>query len=157
MVTLVASWGFMRGFQRLDLSPVLSWFAVLALICSGLAAINAGLFPLPDPRHTDSLLALIGGGTFLLPVLLPSVLWKLHATRSIKVYLVINTIVLTALIPIMSGLIQRLSMAAGVEIPGFQVFLNTYQGLLQRIVGLVVFLPVGMTADFLTKRIKSLP
>src|SRR5262249_29670186 len=66
IVTLIASWGFLRAFQRLGTNPILAWLTTLALISSGLASINAGIFPLPDPRHSGGLLALLGIGTFLL-------------------------------------------------------------------------------------------
>lgn len=156
IVTLIVAWGFMRAFQRLGVHPILAWLTSLALISSGLVSINAGVFPLPDPRHTEGLLALLGIGTFLLPVLLPAALWKLREARPIKAYFIANLIAFIALIPVMSGLIQRLSVMAEVDMPGYQSFLNNYHGLLQRIAALIVFLPIGLSAYFLAKRSKDL-
>src|SRR6516162_10207459 len=35
IVTLIASWGFLRSFQRLGTNPILAWVTTLALISSG--------------------------------------------------------------------------------------------------------------------------
>ena len=68
IATFIASWGFFRSFRLLGVRAVIAWLATLALVASGLANVNACLFPLPDPRHTDSVLALAGAGTFLLHI-----------------------------------------------------------------------------------------
>lgn len=155
VVMLFASWGFLRAFQRLGAHPVAAWLTFFAFIAGGLAGINAGIFPLPDPRHTDSFPALLGIVMFLLPILLPVTCWKIEGRRKIQVYYVINFIIIMALIPNMSGLIQRFSIMAGVDIPGYQHFLNNYHGLLQRIAVFSVFFPVSITAYLLIKRIKD--
>ena len=154
LVTFIASWGFFRAFQLLGIRAIIAWPTTLALVSCGLGSINAGLFPLPDPRHTDSVLALCGAGTFLLPFCLPLALWKL-LDRGRAAYFVANIIALVALIPVMSGLAQRFSMMAGIDMPGYQTFLNNYQGLLQRIAALIVFVPIGVSASVLAQRLRS--
>jgi hypothetical protein len=77
MATFMAAWGFFRSFRLLGVRTGIAWLTTVALVASGLADINAFLFPLPDPRHTDSVLALAGAGAVLLPFLLPLALWKL--------------------------------------------------------------------------------
>jgi hypothetical membrane protein len=149
IVTVLAAWGFLRALQGVRANPIMAWLTSLAVLSSGLAGINAFIFPLPDPRHTQGILALCGSGTLLLPALLPAVLWKLAGASRVKTYLILNIIVFLALIPIMSGLIQRISMMTGVAIPGYQSFLNGYQGLLQRIGAVVVFGPIGVGAYLL--------
>src|SRR5262249_6289239 len=94
-------------------NPILACLTTLALISSGLANINAGVFPLPDPRHSGGLLAVLGIGTFLLPILLPAALWKLREARLLKILFIVNWLAILVLIPIMSGLIQRISLKAG--------------------------------------------
>jgi hypothetical protein len=79
-------------------------------VASGLASINASLFPLPDPRHTGGVLALSRAGTFLLPFLLPLELWKRLERGPIPGYFIANIVAIIALIPVMSGLIQRFSI-----------------------------------------------
>jgi len=155
VVTLIASWGFLRAFQRLGTNPILAWLTTLALISSGLAHINAGVFPQPDPRHSGGLLALLGIGTFLLPILLPAALWKLREARLLKILFIANWLMILALFPIMSGLIQIISVNAGVELQGYQSFLNNYHGLIQRIAAFVIFFPIGAGAYFLANRIKG--
>jgi hypothetical protein len=60
-----------------------------------------------------------------------------------------------ALIPIVSGLVQRFSIMAGLNIPWYQTFLNNYQGLLQRVVALLVFGPIAVSAWYLGRRLRS--
>ena len=52
--------------------------------------------------------------------------------RALRGYLVANLMVVIALVPVVSGLLERLTMQAGITIPGFQEFLNHDQGLLQQ-------------------------
>jgi hypothetical membrane protein len=155
IVTLIASWGFFRAFRLLKVRAAIAGLASLALVASGLASINAFLFPLPDPRHTGSVLALAGAGTFLLPFLLPLALWKLIERGPIASYFIANIVAIIALIPVMSGLIQRFSIMAGVDIPWYQSFLNNDQGLLQRIASVIVFGPIAVSAWYLSQRVRS--
>jgi hypothetical protein len=157
IATFVASWGFFRSLRVLGVRSALAWPATVALISSGLANVNACLFPLPDPRHTDGLLAVAGAGTFLLPFLLPLALWKLLSRGPLAAYFVANLVALVALIPIMSGLIQRFSIMAGIQMPWYQAFLNNYQGLLQRIAAVIVFGPIAASARYLLQRLSLRP
>jgi|SRR5215471_18190410 len=129
---------------------VVAWPATLAVLSCGLGSINAGLFPLPDPRHTDSWLAICGSGIFLLPFLLPLALWKV-LERPVRIYFVGNIIALVPLVLVLSGLIQRISIKTRIEMPGFQAFLNGYQGLLQRVAAVIVFVPIGVSAWYLER------
>jgi len=155
IATFIASWGFFRSFRLLKVHTAIAWLTTLALVASGLAHINAFLFPLPDPRHTDSVLALAGAGTVLLPFLLPLALWRLLDRGPIARYFVINIVAILALIPIISGLIQRFSIMAGVDMPRYQAFLNNCQGLLQRVAAVIAFGPIGVSAWCLGRRLKS--
>jgi hypothetical membrane protein len=155
MVTFIASWGFFRAFRLLEVRAAGAWLATLALVASGLAHVNAGLFPLPDPRHTGGVLALAGAGTFLLPFVLPWALWKPLGRAPIARYFLINIVAIVALIPVMSGLIQRFSIMAGIDMPWFQTFLNNYQGLLQRVAAVMVFGPIAVSAWYLRQRLTS--
>jgi len=154
IVTLIASWGFFRSLRLLGVGAIVASLAALALVGSGLGSINAFLFPLPDPRHTDSVLAFAGTGTVFLPFILPLALWKLLDRGLITGYFVLNIAAVLALIPIMSGLIQRFSIMAGVDLPRYQTFLNNYQGVLQRIAALIVFGPIAVSAWYLGQRLK---
>jgi hypothetical membrane protein len=155
LLTLIASWGFLCALHRLGVNPILTWLVVLALISSGLASINAGVFPLPDPRHSGGFFALLGIGTILLPILLPVAMWKLQGARLLRVFFIVNSLAILALIPIVSGFVQFISIKAGLELQNYQTFLNNYHGLIQRMTALVVFLPLGAGAYFLAGRMIS--
>jgi hypothetical protein len=156
LLGLIASWGFFSSLRRLGVSPLFGLLASLAVAAFGLGSINAFLFPLPDPRHTSGVLAVLGGFLLSLPFLLPIALWKLPDARAIKIYFAANIAAIVGLIPIIGGLVQRWSVMAHVEMPRFQNFLNNYQGLLQRIAAVVLIVPIGVSALFLARRIRDL-
>jgi hypothetical protein len=146
IASLLAAWGFLRALRSFGVGKVLAWLTALALFSSALGDINAGLFPLPDPRHAHGVLATCGIGVFLLPFILPLALWKLVRGGRVAAYFVANLAALFALFPIMSGMVQRLAISAGMNMQWYQSFLNHDQGLLQRIFALIVFVPVAVSA-----------
>ena len=154
IASLLAAWGFLRALRFLGVRRSLAWLTALALISSALGDINAGLFPLPDPRHAHGVLATCGIGVFLLPFVLPLALWKLVRGGRVAAYFIANLAALFALFPIMSGMVQRLAISAGVDMPWYQSFLNNDQGLLQRIFALIVFVPVAVSAWFLVRLLR---
>jgi hypothetical membrane protein len=134
---LFASIAFFLMLLRLGTAPIFVWLTALVMISFGVLGIRAGLFPLPDPRHSPGLL---GFSAFLIPPLFAAVIWKRDDAKAVKVYLIVNVILLVALIPVMSGM-------AG---------LNTqpYQGLLQRIAAMIVYLPIGVVACYLLRKFR---
>ena len=84
----------------------------------------------------------------LLPILTTAVLWRLGARR----YALANAVVCLALVPVMTGMVQRICMRAGIDFSAFQAFLNGYHGLIQRAGAAVVFVPVGVIAHLLRRR-----
>ncbi len=153
VVTLLSAWGFLRGLRACGASVAMACLASLAVFSSGLGSINASLFPLPDPRHSSGLLSAAASGTFLLPLLLPVALWKLLSRGQGKIYFIANLLAIIPLAVVMSSLIQRWGMNSGVDLSGYQYFLNHYHGLLQRIIAAIIFGPVGVTAWILLRRI----
>jgi hypothetical membrane protein len=137
---LIASVGFFRAFQRLGVHPVLGWPISLALIVAGIGSFWAGWYPLPDPRHGGHPSFLIA--MLALPILLPIALWK-GAHPTLRAYFVANLVLLAVMVPILSGF-------TGLDT-------HTYRGIFQRMFGLTVFLPVGMSSIVLGRRIKALP
>lgn len=154
IVKCIIAWGFWQAFRQLGRSSLVAWLIPLVLVASGLASINAGVFPLPDPRHTMGPLAVLNIGTILLPLLVPAAVWRWCETHTIKVYFIANIILFIALIPIISGLIQRLSVMAGVELYTYQQLLNQYHGLLQRITALLTLPPLAVGASLLADRLR---
>jgi hypothetical protein len=148
---VVAAWGFLRALPRVRAGAVLTWATSLALVSSALGSINAFLHPLPDPRHTEGVLSILGAGVLLLPAITGLMLWRLRGREWVTPALVLSVLVWIALIPIMSGLVQRVSVMAHIATPGFQAFLNGYHGVLQRVAAAAVFGPVAFAAWLLRR------
>jgi hypothetical membrane protein len=146
ILMFIAAWGFLRAFRFLGVRNFIAWPTALAILSGGLGSLNAGLFPLPDPRHATGALASCGVGIFLLPFLLPLAMWKLLDRGHVAKYFITNIIALVALFPIMSGLVQRSGVLTGAAMLWYQTFLNNDQGLLQRIFALIVFVPIAVSA-----------
>lgn len=148
---VVAAWGFLRALPRLRAGTVLARATCVALVSSALGSVNAFLHPLPDPRHTEGVLSILGAGILLLPVITSLTLWRLRSRALVTPALALSVLVWLALIPIMSGLIQRLSVVARIDMPGFQAFLNGYHGVLQRVAAAALFGPVAFAAWLLRR------
>ncbi len=148
----ITAFGFLHALRRIGgVHPVLAWAISLALISFGLSSVNAGLYPLPDPRHISGLLAIVGTSGFLLPFLIPAGLWKRPGGRWMNVLFAANVALILLLFPIFSGLVQRVLMMTGNEWPAYQEFLNRDQGLLQRIAALTVVGPIGVGSYVLAR------
>ena len=126
---LLAAPAFVRAMLHVPTSRILAWFTGAALVSTGLAAIHAGSYPLPDPRHNPGAL---GAGTFLLPFLFLAAFWKPWAGRSVKTYLIANVVLFFLIAPVMSG-------ASGLPIEGLR-------GILQRLAAAVFYIPIGIVA-----------
>jgi hypothetical membrane protein len=135
---LVASVGIFRALQRLGVHPALVWPISVALIVGGIGTFWAGYYPLPDPRHAGHPSFLVA--MLSLPILLAIALWK-GGHPALKAYFVANLVLLAVMFPILSGF-------TGLDT-------HTYRGIYQRIFGLTVFLPVGVSSVVLGRRIKK--
>jgi len=127
IAALIASIGFLRAIPN----RVLAWLVFLGTVSTGAAAILAGFHPLPDPRHNPGA---IGAGMFFLPLLFLVAMWR-H--RSLRIYLIANLVLFAILAPVMSG-------RTGIP-------LDEYRGVLQRIVALVMYVPIGVVAAVLLR------
>lgn len=156
VLLVIAAWGFAREIQGRASAPVVAWLTGLSLLAGGISSVNAGLHPLPDPRHTEGVLAALGAGFFFAPLLLLLAAKRLAPqTPALKAYLAANLVVIVGLALLMSGLVQRMSIMAGAEMPGLQTFLNENQGLLQRVAAVCVFVPIGVCAAVFGSRSQS--
>nr|WP_309690775.1 DUF998 domain-containing protein [Armatimonas sp.] len=104
VIIVGSSFGFLKALRGFSANLILPYLLFLVLLSSGIGNINAGIFPLPDPRHTEGLLAALATGTILLPLLLPMALWKILDKRPVKTYFLVNIGALASLVPIGSGL-----------------------------------------------------
>ena len=137
IATIIASIGFFLALQQLGTNRFLTWLTSITLFLNGIGSLWAGYFSMPDPRHGANPFTV---GIFLFPIVLTFALWKRSQAGFMKSYLIITNILFIAFVPIMSGV-------SGIAIQG-------YQGLLQRIVALIFFLPISIGAYFLMKHTK---
>lgn len=145
LLVAVALFGALR---RARIGVGLAGLLSLALVSAAVGSVNAVLHPLPDPQHTEGLLASLGAGPILLPPLSIAVLWRLGARRAAVLLAALCLVV----VPMMTGLGQRVCMLAGIPFDGYQAFLNGYHGLIQRAGALLVFGPVALIAHLLRRR-----
>ncbi len=153
IVEVVTAWAFLRALPRAGIGMVLTWATALALVSAAIGSLNAFLHPLPDPKHAEGLLSLLGSGMVVLPILLTTVLWRLGS----RGYALFNVVLCLALIPILTGLVQRIGMKAGVDLAGYQTFLNGTHGLLQRVAALLIFGSIGVVAHRLRHPAARIP
>ncbi|MEM8671338.1 MAG: DUF998 domain-containing protein [Planctomycetota bacterium] len=125
-------------------SPWLVWVVLISLVAGAAACFNAGMYPLPDQRHVSGVLAGFGSLFVLLPLVLPFLFRSDSTARRFRTYAWVNMAVMVSMIPIISGLIQRVAGAWNVEIPRYQEFLNNTSGIIQRITAAVIIIPVGV-------------
>lgn len=125
-------------------APWLAWAVLFSLVAGAAACFNAGIYPLPDQRHVSGALAGFGSFFFILPLLLPFLFRSDRSARRFRTYAWTNLAVMISMIPIVSGLIQRVAGSWSVELPRYQEFLNNNFGIIQRMTAAVVIVPVGV-------------
>jgi hypothetical membrane protein len=129
VATLIAATAFPAALRRFHTPKALIWITVLAMISMGAAAIWAGTFSLPDPRHNPRA---IGIGAFLLPVLFAADFFRAHGEKALKTYLFSNLALFVLMIPVMAN------------VP--ELGLEPYRGALQRVAAAILYVPVGVIA-----------
>jgi hypothetical membrane protein len=141
IAALVGSIGLLRALRRLGGPPIVAWLSLLVVAGTGLSSLWAGIFPMPDPRHGGHPSLLIA--MLAVPFVLSFALWRLGVSRAFMAYLIATIVLLLVMLPIMMRLID--------------VNMNTYGGLLQRIFALTVFVPIGVVAYELARRLGAVP
>jgi hypothetical membrane protein len=127
-VALIAGgYGIYFALRSRGVSPAYYWLAWLSMTVVGCSTIQAGIFPLPDPRHTAFGILVV----FLiaLPFIFLLALWKQSDARGVRVFLAACCVVVLLMVPLMSH---------AIVIPGAGA------GLLQRIFAAATLLPVGV-------------
>jgi hypothetical membrane protein len=128
---LVAAIGLVLAFRTTKTHPILAWLPALAVFCVGLSSLWAGIFPMPDPRHAQNPFAI---GLFVMPFVMLATFWNQPKIRG---YLMACVVLFVGLIPFMSGLIA--------------IDRSALEGLLQRLLALSAFAPIGLAAHQLLK------
>jgi hypothetical membrane protein len=137
IVACIASFGFLRGLQKLGVHWLLAWLTCVVLLSAALGNLWAGIFPMPDSRHGANPFAV---GVFATPFLLPVVLWKVRNSSILKIYFLVNILLFTVLVLSKSGVMP--------------LKLFNHEGIFQRTFAFVAFVPIGVAAYFLAKRIQ---
>ena len=148
LVHVAVAGAFFSALPSAGVGRGVTSLTALALASAGIGSLNAFLHPLPDPLHTQGVLSILGSGFILLPLLTTAVLWRTGAQRTAAAAVVCSA----ALILLMTGLIQRACIGAGLECAGYQYFLNHYHGLVQRLGAAAVFVPVALVAHRTRRR-----
>jgi len=138
-VTIIVAVGFLVALLRIGTHPVLAWITASAVALAGVGTLWAGIFPMPDPKHSGHPVFLIG--TLLVPVALTVVLWKRSRSWLLKGYFIATLLLLLAMVPIMSG-------ASGLDT-------HAYRGLTQRVFALTIFPPIGVASFVLVRRLRE--
>jgi hypothetical protein len=146
-VEVLVAVAFFGALRRARIGVVLAGLYSLALLSAAIGSVNAFLHPLPDPRHTEGLLSLLGAGPIVLTPLSIAVLWRLEARR----LALLVAVLCLAVVPVMTGLVQRLCIQAGIEFDVYQALLNGYHGLIQRLGALLLFGPIAVIAHVLRR------
>jgi hypothetical membrane protein len=131
MVGLAGAFGLYLGLRR-SAACWLRIIIVMGLLSNGAMSIKAGLYPMPDPRHTTWQFLLFP--ILITPLLLLGATWRVPWLR---IYLLLDIICLVCLLPYM---MHRMAPI----LP---------EGTMQRLFALVTFAPVGVVAlAFLQRR-----
>jgi hypothetical protein len=83
----------------------------------------------------------LGIAILAVPFVLSLALWRLGVSRAIKAYLIATIVLLLVMLPM---------MMIGLN-------MHAYEGLLQRIFALTIFVPIGVAAFVLARRIGAAP
>ncbi|MBI4942555.1 MAG: DUF998 domain-containing protein [Actinobacteria bacterium] len=132
VLALAAAYGMAAAPRWSPVPMVRAGLTALAVASTGAAAIAAGVFPLPDPRHGGGP---IGAGMFVIPLLMATLLWR-TASLWARVYLGLNLALFLGCAAMLSGATPVDQVANG--------------GLLQRLLAVTVFGAIGMGCAIVT-------
>jgi hypothetical membrane protein len=138
-LALLGSVGLALSLPRFGASRVAAFLSALSLASAGLAALWAGLHPLPHPQHDPGAL---GAGMFLAPFVAVWAGWRIHDGNTIRIVLLSNAAAFIGFGTIMSG-------ATGID-------LSAYGGLVQKLLALTSFAPGSVLAGAALLRARRL-
>jgi len=139
IAAITSAFGFLRALTCLRTNQILACLVSATIAITGFSSLWAGIFPLPDPRHGGHPALLIP--MLAVPFVLAVALWRIEVSQPFRAYLIATMVLLIVLFPIMTG-------STGLD-------MNVFRGLLQRVLALTVFVPVGVGAYVLVTRIRT--
>jgi hypothetical membrane protein len=129
---VLGAWGVWRSLEWQHRSRGLALLLGLCVASAGASAVWAGVFPLPQPQHSQNPFTF---GLLLLPVVCLGALWQIRAAR---IWLLLPLGLLLLVLPIRAGLL-------GID-------QAPIEGLLQRLLSLAAFAPAAVAGWFLLTR-----
>lgn len=138
VMSVFSSVGLLVAMLRVGAPKMFAAVSALCVVSIGLAALWAGLHPMPDPAHNPGAL---GIGMFLSPFALLASVWRVAALRGLRTYLMCVLVAFAGLVPVMAGLTP--------------VDLQAFGGLMQRIAALVLYLPPSVACWVLLRKSRS--
>jgi hypothetical membrane protein len=130
--------GLGLSLPTVSVRQLLALVLAVCLVSTGLAAIWAGLHPLPHPKHSPGV---IGMGMFATPFVAAMVAWQIQRPSPLRYWLLLN-------IGLFAGCAYVLSGSAGLD-------LQQSGGLFQKIVAAVSFFPGALIALATLRRLKE--
>lgn len=130
ITALFGAFGLYQSF-RSRTHILLSSLIGLSIACTGITSFKAGVFPLPDPRHTSWGFLLIF--MIITPLLMLIGVWKQSHSLGLRTYLILSNVLLLFLVPLMSRKIS---------VPWLE------GGTLQRLFAFAIFVPIGVVSFF---------
>ena len=142
LITLASVYGFYQSLRSSGTNVLPTALVCLSLICYGSSSLAAGLFPMPHPYHGAGPAQL---GIILGPALFAAAFWKRRRESGWVFWCLAACFALFAVV-----LVFMRPAVTGVNT-------DPIMGLLQRILAIAGFAPLGLAAyDLLKQRIKQL-
>ena len=135
ILCFLGSAGLAISLPRLGSSKVAAFLFALSLASAGLAALWAGLHPLPHPQHDPGAL---GFGMFIAPFAAVCTAWRMKNSQIICFLLILNAVAFIVMGAIMSGAIN--------------IDLAAFGGLIQKLLAASSFMPSSILAGIALMR-----
>lgn len=135
LLAMAGAIGLAASLPRLGAGRIAALALASCLASAGVAALWAGLHPLPDPAHNPGAL---GAGMFGMPFVAVWAAWRLPAAKTLRSFLLFDAAAFVVLGAIMAGL-------TGIDLPA-------HRGLLQKLVAAACFAPVVVVACVALRR-----
>lgn len=135
ILSFLGSAGLAISLPKLGASRVAAFLFALSLASAGLAALWAGLHPLPDPQHNPGAL---GIGMFVAPFFAVWTAWRINNSGILRYLLVSNAVLFVVLGALMSGAVN--------------IDLAAFGGLIQKLLAASSFAPCSVLAGIALMR-----
>jgi hypothetical membrane protein len=137
LAAFASVYGFVKAFREARVNLIWIILFSAAVVGVGFSCLWAAVFPLPHPRHAANPFTL---ALLLTPLVTLLTFWRLGG-KGMKIYLLANLILFLGLALIFSGAVAFNRQA--------------YEGLLQRVLTLTIFVPNGVGAYRLRKQLQT--